>query len=39
MGVMQLALAGERLDQRVELPGHQAVEVGNGYKLVPPPLP
>ena len=36
--VVQLGLAGERLEQRIGLPGQQTFEVGHGYKLVPPPL-
>ena len=31
--VVQLGLAGERLDQRVGLPGHKAGEVGDGVSL------
>ena len=36
--VMHLGLAGERLDQRIGLAGHQAVEEGHGDERVPPPL-
>ena len=36
--VVQLGLAGERLDQRMGLPGHQTVVVRHGYELVPPQL-
>ena len=36
--VVQLRLAGERLDQRIGLPGHQTVEVRHRLELVQPPL-
>lgn len=34
-GVVELWRDGERVDQRVEFPGHQTVEVGDGDQLAP----
>jgi hypothetical protein len=34
--VVQLGLAGERLDQRIGLPGQQTVEVRHRHELVEP---
>ena len=34
--VVQFGLTGERLDQRADLPGHQAVEEGHGCQLALP---
>jgi len=36
--VVQLGLGGERPDQRIELPGHQTVEVRHRLKLIASPL-
>jgi hypothetical protein len=37
-GIVQLGLAGERLDQSIVLAGHQTVEVGDRFELLPLPL-